>query len=357
MAEQDQEKTEEPSHKRLEDAKNKGQIYQSREINSLLLLFTMALIISWSGGTILQQTAVSLGNFITQPDLIAMDGDALFETLLGSFLDIASIMVFPFLALMVVALGSSVIQKPLILSLDPLMPKWERVSPAKGLERMFSMRSIMEFLKGLIKISIVGSVATLAVWPKRGLLQKMPNMEISETLKILQELTLDMLTGILVALFFIALADYMYQRFDYMKNLRMTKQEQKDEYKQQEGDPVIKQRIRALRMERARKRMMAEVPTSDVVITNPTHYAVALKYESDKMAAPRVVAKGQDNIALKIREVAKEHDVPIVENPPLARALYPVDLEKEIPLEHYKAVAEIISYVYKLKGKMIKPRS
>ena len=152
---------------------------------------------------------------------------------------------------------------------------------------------------------------------------------------------------------FIAVFDYMYQRHAYLKGLRMTKQEVKDEHKTQEGSPEIKGKIRAIRMERARKRMMAAVPKADVIITNPTHFSVALQYDAAKMAAPIVVAKGQDNIALKIREIAKKHDVPIVENPPLARALYAsVDIDEPVPIEHYKAVAEIIGYVYKLKGKI-----
>jgi flagellar biosynthetic protein FlhB len=161
-----------------------------------------------------------------------------------------------------------------------------------------------------------------------------------------------MMVGICIVMFVIMIADYLYQRYEYMRSLRMSKQEIKDEYRQQEGDPQIKQRIRQIRVERARKRMIAAVPTADVIITNPTHYSVALKYDADKMRAPSVVAKGLDNIALKIREVAKEHNIPLFENAPLARALYAtVDIDKEIPAEHYKAVAEIISYVYRLRGK------
>lgn len=358
MADQkDQEKTEEPSQKRLEEARNKGQIYQSREVNSFLLLFTFALVISWGAGDAMKETQLLVSAFITQPDLMQATHGGLTQLLTETLLRAGGIIMGPLLALLVAAIGASMVQKPLILSLDPIIPKWEKISPVKGLGRMFSMRSMMEFLKGIVKITIVAIIAAMAVWPDRRQLLRLPDTELPEMLKLLHLLVMNMLIGILVALFFIALIDYLYQRFDYMKNLRMTKQEVKDEYKQQEGDPIIRQRIRALRMERARKRMMANVPTADVVITNPTHYAVALQYESDKMAAPKVVAKGQDKVALRIREVAKEHNVPIVENPPLARALYPVDLDEEIPLEHYKAVATVISYVYKMKGKAIRPRT
>ncbi len=357
MAEQEQEKTEEPSQKRLEEARKRGQIYQSREVNSFLLLFVFAVLIGWGAGGLMQSTQMALAPFLHQPDMLPADAGGLGHVLKDVILKALGVLSVPMLAFAVAALLASTIQKPLILSIEPIMPKWEKVSPVKGLGRLFSLRSLMEFIKGLIKITIVGIVATMAVWPRRGELQRLPDTEMGPMLLLLQELVTNMMIGVLIAVFFIAMLDYLYQRYDYLKNLRMTRQELKDEYKQQEGDPIIRQRIRQLRMERARKRMMAEVPTSDVVITNPTHYAVALKYESSEMAAPKVVAKGQDKIALKIREVAKENNVPVVENPPLARALFPVELEQEIPYEHYKAVAEIISYVYKLKGKAIKPRT
>lgn len=356
MAEEDQEKTEEPSQKRLEEARKRGQIYQSREVNSFLLVFTLAILVSWAGGGILKESQLLLAAFIVQPDLIPAADEGLTQAMKKAVLDSGSVLMGPLLAFLVAAVAASMVQKPLILSAGPITPKWEKISPVKGLSRLFSMRSLMEFLKGIIKITIIGIIAWTSVSPYMGELARLPDTDAMGMLTLLKTIAGDMLTGIVIALFFIALADYLYQRHDYMKNLRMTKQELKEEYKQQEGDPHVKQRIRALRMERARKRMMAEVPTADVVITNPTHYAVALKYDNMKMAAPMVVAKGQDKIALKIREVAKEHDVPIVENPPLARALYPVDLEKEIPFEHYKAVAEIISYVYKMKNKVLKPR-
>lgn len=356
MAEQEQEKTEEPSQKRLEEARKRGQIYQSREINSFLLLFTFAVMIGWSAGDTMGEAQAVLAQFIHQPDMMPADNAGLGKVMKHALLAMGAVMAGPLLAFVVAALAASMIQKPLVFSFEPLMPKFEKISPMKGLKRLFSFRSLTEFFKGIVKITLVGLVGTMAVWPQRGELMRLADTETLPMLKLTQEMVNDMMIGILIALFFIALLDYLYQRFDYIKNLRMTKQELKDEYKQQEGDPVIKQRIRALRMERARKRMMAEVPTSDVVITNPTHYAVALKYENDTMEAPKVVAKGQDLIALKIRELAKEHQVPVVENPPLARALFPLELEQEIPYEHYKAVAEVISYVYKLKGKVMKPR-
>ena len=184
-------------------------------------------------------------------------------------------------------------------------------------------------------------------------LEQLVRMEIVAMPAILYTLTVKLLVGVLAIVTVIAVVDFLYQKFEFMKQMRMSRQEIKDEMKQSDGDPMVKQRLRQIRMERARQRMSAAVPGSSVVITNPTHYAVALKYELGEMDAPVLVAKGQDFIAAKIREIAKENDIPIVENPPLARALYAgVEIDEEIPGEHFKAVAEIIGYVMRLKGKM-----
>ena len=199
-------------------------------------------------------------------------------------------------------------------------------------------------------------VAYYAVAPYFPHIKQLPDISVAGTLSYLFVTSRRMLIGICIIMFFIAIFDYLYQRYEYLKSLRMSKQEVRDEYKQQEGDPQVKQRLRQIRMERARKRMMAAVPTADVIVTNPTHYSVALKYDQATMRAPKVVAKGLDNIAMRIREVAKEHDIPLYENPPLAQALYAtVDIDREIPAEHYKAVAEVISYVYRIKGKYVQP--
>ncbi|MEQ1790646.1 MAG: flagellar type III secretion system protein FlhB, partial [Rickettsiales bacterium] len=207
-------------------------------------------------------------------------------------------------------------------------------------------------IKNIIKIIAVGIVAFLSVYPELPHIRQLPNESTENMLLFLWMLAKRITIGVAITMFFIALFDIIYQRFQHIKSLRMSKQEVKDEYKQSEGDPAIKQRLRRLRMEKAQNRMMAAVPQSDVVITNPTHFAVALKYDTKTMNAPIVVAKGQDLIALKIREVAKENDIPVIENPPLARALFSsTELEKEIPMAHYEAVAKIISYVYQLRGK------
>jgi len=238
------------------------------------------------------------------------------------------------------------------LSNEPLMPKLERISPLAGIKRMFSLRSVVELLKGLAKITIVGFVAFLAVYPELAHTKQLLDSSAEAMLLFLALLAMRITVGAAIAMFFIALLDLLYQRYQFIKSLRMSKQEVKEEYKQAEGDPMIKQRLRRLRQERARRRMMAAVPKSDVVITNPTHFAVALQYDSKKMKAPVVTAKGQDLVALRIRDIANENSIPVVENPPLARALFnSTDLDQEIPLVHYEAVAKVISYVYQLKGR------
>ena len=256
--------------------------------------------------------------------------------------------------LMLAALGASFVQQGWLISAEGLKPKWSKISPVSGFKRIFSVRGLVEMVKGIAKIAIVGGISCLAVLPMLGGIEQWVGLDVESMLATASGLTVRLLLGVVAAVLVIAGLDYAYQWWNHHKQLRMTKQEVRDEGKQQEGDPLVKGKIRAIRAERARKRMMQAVPEADVVVTNPTHYAVALKYDDQCMSAPRLVAKGADNVALRIRQVASEHDVPIVENPPLARALYAgVELDHEIPEEHYRAVAQVISYVMKLKGRVL----
>lgn len=205
-------------------------------------------------------------------------------------------------------------------------------------------------MKGIVKIIVVSYVAYLVIRPDLAKFELLPTMETSGILSFIHDIVVLLLFSVAIAVLVIAIADYAYQKYSHLKKLRMTKQEVKDEYKQVEGDPLVKSRIRQVRMERARRRMMDNVPKADVVIVNPTHYAVALEYKMDTMEAPVVLAKGIDNIALRIKAIAEEHEIPVVENPPLARALFAsAELDQTIPPEHYKAVAEVIGYVMQLK--------
>lgn len=355
MAEGDQDddqKTEEPTQKRLDDAFKKGNVPHSREVGSFLMMFVLALTVAWFLPPVLRDIGQLLKPFIADPANMPTDGKQLGELLEHVLFGSMAVIAAPVLAAMIAGLAGSFMQNGLVISGESLMPKLSKISPMAGLKRLFSMRSVVEFVKNIIKISIVGIMAFVVVYPEINQLPKLPDKDTEAMLIFLAVIAKRLVIGAAIIMFFVALMDLLYQRFQHTKSLRMSKQEIKDEYKQSEGDPMIKSRLRRLRQERAKNRMMAAVPESDVVITNPTHFAVALKYDTGVMQAPIVVAKGQDLIALKIREIAKENNVPIVENPPLARALFSsAELEREIPVAHYEAVAKVISYVYQLKGR------
>ena len=240
----------------------------------------------------------------------------------------------------------------MLFSPESIKPSLEKISPLAGIKRMFSMKSIAEFAKGILKLIIVGSIAAAVVMPEMAAVETLSGMAAGDLIERLATVAVKLLLAVLAVMTAIAVADLLYQKWEHQKQNRMSRHDMKEEYKQTDGDPMIKQRLRQIRAERSRKRMIAEVPKADVIITNPTHFAVALKYDQMAMSAPTVIAKGADTAAFRIREVARENGVPIVENPPLARAIYAsVDLDQEIPEEHYKAVAEVINYVWKAKGK------
>jgi flagellar biosynthetic protein FlhB len=242
------------------------------------------------------------------------------------------------------------IQHRLVWSGESLKPQFSKISPLAGMKRLFSKQAIANFVKGVIKLLLVGGVMTALLWPQRDRLEGLVATDILGTLFFTQSLALELLGAVVAILALVAAADFFFQYRQWFEKQKMSMQEMKEEFKQTEGDPTIKARIRQLRQTKMKKRMMAAVPTASVIITNPTHYAVALKYDRG-MNAPLCVAKGMDALALKIREVAGEHSIPIVENPPLARALHAtVEVDQEIPPEHYKAVAEVIGYVMKLRN-------
>ena len=254
--------------------------------------------------------------------------------------------------LFVGALVAGLLQGRPTWSAEKLKPKLDKISPLAGFKRLFGMSGWVEFLKSIAKMLIVGAVATAVVWPYSVRLEQTVLSPTQDLLLLIKGMSVRLLAAVAAIVILLAGIDFLYQRFAFLKRMRMSRQDIKDEHKQSEGDPHVKARIRQIRMERSRKRMMAAVPTADVVITNPTHFAVALKYDGAAMGAPTVVAKGVDSLALRIRGLAEEHKVPIVENPPLARSLYAtVELDEEVKPEHYKAVAQVISYVMGLRRK------
>ncbi len=348
----DAQKTEDPTQKKLDDGRRRGQVAVSRELNTWLMLTIGAIVLGMMAPTFMNDIRLALVPYLSTPDLILIDPANAGQQLFDTFKAVFGAIFFPLLFFFLIAMLGPILQNGFVYSPKALEPKFEKFDPIRGAKRLVSIKQTMEFVKGVIKLAIVGTVGILAVMPALDAIDIVPTLAIPDFLSVLHELVMKMLVAILAVLLVIAVADVVFQRQQHHKQMRMTKQEVKDEFKQSEGDPTARQRLRQIRQDRARARMMQAVPDADVVVTNPTHYAVALKYKPDEMTAPMLVAKGADLIALKIREVAEENDIAIVENPPLARALFSsVDLDEEVPQEHYQAVAEIISYVWNLEGR------
>jgi flagellar biosynthetic protein FlhB len=350
---EESQKTEEPTQRRIEQAREKGQVAKSQEVNHWFMILAFALVVAVFAGSLTGGITTALYQFIEQPHAIRLDGGQLRQVLLETLADLGLAVLLPMAVVLLAALMTGFAQNGLVLSTESLVPKLEKISPMKGLKRLASSRSLVDFVKGVLKISIVGAVIIILLWPDFAVIANASTLGMKQFLILLQDTAARVLIGVLAIMTIIAGLDFLYQKQQHLKQLRMSKQEVKEEFKQTEGDPMIKARLRQIRMERARKRMMAAVPEADVVITNPTHYAVALKYDMEAMDAPVLVAKGADLVAQRMREVADEHGIPIVRNPPLSRALYDgVELDQAVPPEHYKAVAEVIGYVMRLSGRM-----
>ena len=344
-------KTEEPSERKINKAKEEGDIAISQEAKSFIMLIGMLFVIWLLFPILAKWFYVSTIKFIETPENIYLDAQSFRLLLINTCLNMLKIMGIPFAIFIILGIFASIMQTGFIYAPKKLEPKWDRLNIFAALPKFINMKKIVESIKGIFKIVIVGFVSILVISPYIDKLNLLPTMGSASILAFIHKIVVLLLFTIVIAVLIIAIADYAYQKYSHLKKLRMTKQEVKDEYKQMEGDPLVKSRIRQVRMERARRRMMENVPKADVVIVNPTHYAVALEYKMETMDAPKVVAKGLDNIALRIREIAEENDVPVVENPPLARALFAsVELDETIPQEHFKAVAEVISYVMQLKN-------
>lgn len=349
-------KTEEPTPKKLQDARDKGQVATSQEVNSWVMLTTgtviiVALVPSMAGGL-----ADLFTPFLAAPHAIPTDFEHLRQMFFGMVGEIALLFAAAAIMIVIAAGAAGFLQHGPVFSADSLKPDISKISLIKGFQRLFSLKSVMEFVKGVVKLAIVTAIVLIVLLPLLEPLNLMIAMEPGQFVDQLYELALILLAAVLAAMGAIAVVDFIYQKYEFTKRQRMSRREVKEEHKQMEGDPHVKARLKQIRVERARMRMMAAVPQADVVVTNPTHYACALKYDQDETEAPVLVAKGADLIAFQIRTIAEENDVPIVENPPLARALHDtVEVDQMIPVEHYQAVAEIISYVWRLKGKL-RPR-
>ncbi len=348
--EQGQEKTEQATDKRREEAREKGQVAKSREIASVAVLFVCLIYFHFNAAGLLQKIMAIMSSSFRSAGQTVINMDNAPSLLIGYIFKVF-FMLLPLLGLIcLVALAANVLQVGMLFSASAIQPEFSKLNPLKGLKNLLSLKSGVELIKNIIKISVVGFVSYQVIGDEFKNCLTLAEQSVWGIMIYLGKISFKILITTCWVLVLLAVLDYLYQRWEYEKGLRMSRQEIKDEFKNTEGNPIIKARIRRLQREMARKRMMAAVPTADVIITNPTHLAVALKYEQTKKSAPAVVAKGAGLIAEKIREVARENNVPVIEDKPLAQVLYKlVKVDDLIPENLYRSVAEVLAYVYRLR--------
>ena len=339
-------KTEEPTPRRLQQAREKGEVAKTPDLAPLAALAATAAVLAIGGGWLARDMTQALLPFVQHPhDFQVAQGGGMsvaYEAIMSMALPLAVIL---FTAALAGAAGN-LVQHGFMWSPERLAPKMEKVSPLAGFKRIFGIDGLMQFFKSLLKVALTGLVAWWVLQPHAAELQNLPALGPAAILPYSADLMRRLMFGVLALLLVITGADWFWQRYRFMQRMKMTKEELKEDFKQSEGDPHIKARQRQLRIEKSRRRMMQAVPDATVVIMNPTHYAVALKYEAEGGGAPQCVAKGVDALALRIRDIAKEAGVPVIEDPPLARALYAsVDIDQFIPVKHYEAVAKIIGFL------------
>lgn len=347
---QGQERTEAATPRRLEEAHKRGQYARSAELPGAAALLLGALVLRATGPALWQRLADLLQTqlaVITRPDLTPGDVAHLF----GQMTLAGALAVAPILgALGAMGIAASLMQTGFLLAGQALTPRFDRINPFQGMQRLFSANTGFELTKMILRLAVLGASIVSVLSGFSAQLTALASVGILGAPAIIGDLAQTLILRVALASAGLAALDYGYQRWRFARDLRMTRQEVRDEQRQNEGDPMIKMRIRRLQRERARKRMMQDVPKATMVLANPTHFAVALRYESGKMRAPVVVAKGADYMAEQIKEVARQHNVPIFEQPALARALYAaVPLDREIPVSFYRAVAEVLAVIYQLK--------
>lgn len=346
------EKTEQATPKKKQEARKKGQVAKSNELPGAFIMFFSFLAFMMFGGFLKERIFKLLTGILTDymnTEVTLGNITPLFNSLMMEVL----LMLAPiFLVSFVIAILGNYMQIGFLMTGESLKMSFNKINPIEGFKKIFGLRAVVDFLKTMLKMILIGYIVYTSLWGEKEKLLNLADMPLDSTLKYVANLTVMLGIKIGLALVVLSVFDYMYQRYEYEKNLRMSKQDIKDEYKKTEGDPLIKGKIKEKQRKMALQRMMQEVPKADVVITNPTHYAVAIQYTAGSMEAPKVLAKGTDFVALKIREVAKENGIITMENRPLARALYDqVEIGQVIPHELFQAVAEVLAYVYRMKGK------
>jgi len=356
MAEESfQEKTEQATPRRREKARERGQVARSMDLNAAVIILLGFTTLFMVGPHLVNQMRELLRYTMINAPTIALQ-DPSFRTVFSEAVQNFFVMMAPFfLALVAVAFAINVLQVGFRIAPKAMEPKFDKLDVVSGLKRLFSMRSAVQLLRDPLKLAVVGLVGFWAISSEFESFFGLPDLSVEQLGTVLAKLSLVVALKIGLGILVIGLLDFMYQRYELEKNLRMSKQEIRDEYKETEGSPEIKQRVRQIQRQRAQRRMMADVATADVVITNPTHIAVALKYDPSEMDAPTVVAKGQRLIAEKIKELAREAGIPIVEDKPLARALFKMcDVGQLVPARLYRAVAEILAHIYRINGKTVR---
>lgn len=353
MAEEnDQEKTEQATSKKRQDAREKGQVAKSRELASVAVLGACLIYFYFNASDLSTRLMALMRTSFRKAGQTTVSIDTI-QPLLTDLLYHTFALLAPFLLVAIAAaLMVNVLQVGILFSSEAITPKYSKIDPLKGLQRLFSMRSLVELVKSILKMGIIGLVAYLTVSGESRKVLPLMDVGVRDILGYLGKVSFKILFSTCCVLIILAILDYAYQKWEHEKSLKMSLKEIKDENKESEGDPLIKGRIKKLQREMARKRMMAAVPKADVVITNPTHFAVAIRYEPETMNAPCVVAKGADFLAQKIKEIAKNSGVPVVENKLVAQVLYKVTpVEHPIPENLYKAIAEILAQIYSLRRK------
>lgn len=344
------EKTEKATPRRREEARKKGNVFKSTDLNSAVIVLAGSLAIYFTFPNMLESIKEFTSLYILDRTLTDFSNDYIIYMLIEVCIVLAKVLFPVFLVTFVVALMIGYLQVGFIFSGEVLTPQLSRINPIEGFKRIFSKRALMELIKSLLKVIVTGYIVYSVMRKHFYIFPRFIDMELVATIKIMSSIVLEMALKVGIVFIIIGIIDYIFQWYEYEKSLKMSKYDIKQEYKQVEGDPLVKSRQRRIQREVAMQRMMAEVPKADVVITNPTHFAVVLKYEAAEMQAPVLVAKGQDFMALKIKEVASRHKVIIVENPLLARTLYySLEIGDAVPEELYQAVAEVLAFVYKQK--------
>lgn len=338
-------KTEDPTQKRLEEARKKGDIAKSQDVPIWFLMLATAAIMA-GAGPLASMIADPLARILDHPHAFRLTDGGAQKLLGGLIVSLATPLIIIFGVIAVAGVLGHIIQHRPLWTGEKIKPDLSKLSPGKGLTRMFGAQGWMNLLKSFLKMGAITGALIYAVWPEATAISEAGQLDPAGMLGMTQAVAGRLLLAAIVIVGLIAGLDFLYQRWSFMQRMRMSRRDIRDEVKQQEGDPHIRARLRQIRLERSRKRMMQNVPKATVVITNPTHYSVALRYEPETDAAPVCMAKGVDAVALRIREVAKEHDIPIVENVPLARALFAtVEVEESVPREHFEAVAKVIGFV------------